>query len=149
MLLPASDAASFLFRVSLAGYDFAQVAVKRVPQGCLLGFGPIDVDADSDVGFRSFGPLPGLLPCVERAVDGLVSALANFGAPIGAALVDVCHSGDPMRKVDVSLGQILRSGKIPAKGTVSALRPLARDEKKAPAISRKCLIFYCKFGGGA
>ncbi|WP_247360161.1 hypothetical protein [Ralstonia pseudosolanacearum] len=82
VLLPASDAAPFLFRVSLAGYDFAQVAVKRVPQGYLPGFGPIEVDADGDVGFRAVGPLLGLLPCVERAVDGLVSALANFGAPI-------------------------------------------------------------------
>jgi len=35
-----------------------------------------------------------------------------------------------MRKVDASLGFILRSGKIPAKGTVNALYGLIQGEKK-------------------
>lgn len=117
-----------------SGSESVDTALKMA-----LGFRAINEDTDGDFRLDPLGPLAGLLPGIERPVDRFVSALADFGAPVGATLADVCHPETPCERLG-SLGLDSPFRQISGKGYVLDIAGPSLGEKKALTLSRKCLI---------
>ena len=107
---PALDAAIFLIGVALLGDDFAPIPFQRLTKRSSLGFCAIDVCATVNLRLHLSSPLLSLLFGVERTIDGLVSATADFSAPISAALADVGQFQTPCDR----LGSLGLNSSVPA-----------------------------------
>ncbi|WP_230942879.1 hypothetical protein [Burkholderia vietnamiensis] len=96
---PALDTSVFLMGVALLRDDFSSVPLQRFTERGALSFCAIDVRSAIHLGFHSSSPLLRLLLGIERAIDGLIAASADFSAPISAALADVGHFQTPCERL--------------------------------------------------